>query len=858
MNERGVFEKATEYSPCAYKYASVRLLDPPYHMDKIYDYRIPESCRHGIHKGSFVILPYGNGNRRIIGIVIGFADKASCEENRIKMLDGLASERLSLDEDTIALCDFMKKRYLCTFGDAVKLMISPGTLGKLRESYYATPEGMEADVKDCEVAHFEMLSFIRSHTSVTKDELSLAFPRQSKQSIEALIKKGFIVRSLDVGERKDSVEVLVSLDGDIDVDRAYAIVDGRDAEIKLRGDNQKAVLTYLAENGECEISYLCEQTGAARSTVKGLIDKNILSRRERVVRRDLLFLSAEAENAENGKDQAKSKKERVLSEIQKEAYDKLEGLYASHKPAVSLLFGVTGSGKTSVMLKMINRVLEDGKQVILLVPEISLTPQTFSIFYAEYGDKIAVVHSGLSQRERYDAYMRIKSGEASVIIGTRSAVFSPVKNLGMIIIDEEHEHTYKSDVSPRYHARDIAKFRCYTSNALLILASATPDVESYYNAMQGRYTLVRLDKRYGNAVLPDIETVNMRLEKSTSSINPLSNHLIKRMEEALGRKEQVIIFINRRGFNNYVVCGECGNVIKCPNCDVSLTYHVKRNDYSTGDLRCHMCGYTFSGDFKCPECGGTRAIKFGYGTQRVEKEISDIFPNASVIRMDQDTIENKGTYFELLNSFKRHEADILLGTSMITKGHDFPDVTLVGVLMADGSLMLDDYHAGERVYDMITQVIGRAGRGDKKGIAVIQAMNPENEMIRLACEQNYPAFYESEMKYRSAANFPPFCDIALIDLTSEKESILRDHSAKVRARIEELMKGRFSNIPLIVYGPCEAPVYKSEGKYRMRIIIKCKLNNDSRALFDILLCEHSMLTLPSKPTMTLNISPSQL
>lgn len=853
MDECSAYGAVTEYCPCTYRYASVRLLDSPYHMDKIYDYRIPDSCRRGIRKGSFVILPYGNGNRRIIGIVIGFSDRASCDESRVKMLDGLASERLSLDENTISLCDFMKKRYLCTFGDAVKLMISPGTLGKLRESYYATPEGMEADVKDCEVAHFEMLSFIRSRTSVTKDELNLAFPRQSKQSIDALIEKGFIVRSLDVGERKDSVEVLVSLDGEVDVDRAYAIVDGRDPSIRLRGDNQKQVLIYLAENGESEISQLCENTGASRSTVKGLIDRNILSRRERVVRHDLLFLSAEKEGI--GK---KEKKERVLSDIQEEAYRRLEGLYASHKAAVSLLFGVTGSGKTSVMLKMISRVLEDGKQVILLVPEIALTPQTFSIFYAEYGDRIAVVHSGLSQRERYDAYMRIKSGEASVIIGTRSAVFSPVRDLGMIIIDEEHEHTYKSDVSPRYHARDIAKFRCYTSNALLILASATPDVESYYNALQGKYTLVRLDKRYGNAVLPTIETVNMRSEKSTSSINPLSNHLIKRMEETLNRKEQVIIFINRRGFNNYVVCGECGNVIKCPNCDVSLTYHVKRNDYSTGDLRCHMCGYTFSGDFKCPECGGTRAIKFGYGTQRVEKEISDIFPNASVIRMDQDTIENKGTYFELLNSFKRHEADILLGTSMITKGHDFPDVTLVGVLMADGSLMIDDYHAGERVYDMITQVIGRAGRGDKKGTAVIQAMNPENEMIRLACEQNYPAFYESEMKYRSSANFPPFCDIVLIDLTSEKESILRDYSAKVRARIETLMKGEFSHIPLIVYGPCEAPVYKSEGKYRMRIIFKCKLNNDSRALFDILLCEHSMLTLPSKPIMTLNISPSQL
>lgn len=845
MNEFNTCE-LKEY--CPYKYASVRLLDSPYHMDKLYEYRIPEACRTIIKKGSFVILPYGNGNRRIIGIVTDFSNETSYDENRIKMIDGLASEKLSLDEKAIALCEFMKKRYLCTFGDAVKLMLSPGALGKLRESYTVTPEGMRANMNACGVVNFEMLRFIQSRGTVTRDELNIAFPRMSKQSIEALIGNGFIMRSLDVTEKQDAVEVLISLD--IDVDRAYAAADGKDGEIKLRGEKQKELMLFLAENGECEISHLCEMTGASRSTVKTLLDKNVITRREKVVRRDMLFM----ESMSYGKGE---KKEITLSEEQTSAYTKLDEMYSSGKPAVSLLFGVTGSGKTSVMLSMIDRVLADGKQVIVLIPEIALTPQTFSIFSSRYGDRIALVHSGLTQGERYDAYMRIKNGEASVVIGTRSAVFAPVSNLGMIIIDEEHEHTYKSDVTPRYHARDVAKFRCYTSNALLILASATPDIETYHNALSGRYTMVTLGQRYGGAVLPEIELVSMR-QKNTSSISPLSEHLIAKINETLGRKEQIILFINRRGFNNYVVCADCGSAIKCPNCDVTLTYHVKRNDYSQGDLRCHMCGYSMSDGFKCPECGGTRSIKFGYGTQRVEKEISDVFPAASVIRMDQDTIENKSTYFELLNAFKRHEADILLGTSMITKGHDFPDVTLVGVLMADGSLMLDDYRAGERTYDIITQVIGRAGRGAKKGTAVIQAMNPENEIVRLACDQNYPAFYQSEIKYREAANFPPFCDIALIDFVSEKEGILRDYSAKVRRRIEELIKSQFAGLPFIVYGPCEAPIYRSEGKYRMRIIIKCKLNNDSRALFDIILTEHSMLTLPSKPTMTLNLSPSSL
>lgn len=837
----------TEY--CPYKYASVRLLDSPYHVDKAYDYRIPDSCRHLIKRGSFVILPYGNGNRRIIGVVTGFSNSVSFAESRIKMIDGLASKKLSLDDNTLALCDFMKKRYLCTYGDAVKLMISPGALGKLRESYSITPEGENADIKSSDIVNFEMLTYVKKHGTVSKDELNLTFPRMSKQSIDELVARGYIVRCLDINEKKDASISLVSLD--VSVDRAFDIASGKDSEIKLRGEKQKDIIRYLAENGETELSELCDVTGAPRSTVKTLLDKNILSRRERIVRRDLAFMS-EIKSADG------DKKTISLSPSQRAAYEKLDALYSSGKAAVSLLYGVTGSGKTSVMLSMIDRVLSDGKQVIVLIPEIALTPQTFSIFSSRYGERIALIHSGLSQGERYDAYMRIKSGEATVVIGTRSAVFAPVSNLGMIIIDEEHEHTYKSDVSPRYHARDIAKFKCHAANALLILASATPEIESYYNAQCGRYTLVELTERYGNAVLPLIETVDIRKAKKTSSINPISQHLVNRMEEALSRKEQIIIFINRRGFNNYVVCAECGSVRRCPHCDVSLTYHVQRHDYGKGDLRCHMCGYTASGDFKCPECGSTRSIKFGYGTQRVEKEIADIFPNASVIRMDQDTIENKSTYFELLNSFRRHEADILLGTSMITKGHDFPNVTLVGVLMADGSLAIEDFRAGERTYDMITQVIGRAGRGNKKGIAVIQAMNPENEIIRLACDQNYPEFYNSEIKYREAANFPPFCDIVLIDFVSEKESMLKDYSARVRARIEELVKSDFADIPLIIYGPCEAPVYRTEGKYRMRIIIKCKLNNDSRALFDMLLTEHSALTLPSKPIMTVNMSPTSL
>lgn len=839
MQEALTFSEA-KYE-CTSKYANVRLLDSPYHLDTSYDYRIPDSCRTMIKKGSFVILPYGNGNRRLVGVVCGFSDEAGYKESKIKPIDRIASEKLSVGEDMLALAEFIKGRCMCTFGDALKLMLPPGALSNLRESLSITPDGENVSVSDVDPSSAAMLAFIKSKHTVSKDELSIAFPRNCNETAESLIADGYVVRSLDISETRDAYRVSYILA--VEKNKAEEILD------KLRGDKQKKVLAYVLENGETESSELLENTGAARTTVRSLCDKKILEEKKELIRRDLVFL----------KDIPKlEKRELILSEEQKGAYNTLESLYLSDRPAAALLHGVTGSGKTSVMLKMIDRVVADGKQAIVLLPEIALTPQTFAIFASRY-ENIALVHSGLSQTERYDAYMRIKNGEVDVVIGTRSAIFAPLPRLGLVVIDEEHEHTYKSDMSPRYHARDVAKFRCAYTKSLLILASATPDVESYFNAVNNKYTLVELNSRYGDAVLPEVMVVDVKRAGNSSSLCPISKELMHKIKERLDRHEQSIIFINRRGFNNFLVCAECGEVVRCPNCDVSLTYHTAKRDYGRGDLRCHICGHKTDAEIKCSQCGCDRFIKFGYGTQRVEKELSDLFPNSTVIRMDTDSIENdKNSYFEKLGAFRRHEADILLGTSMITKGHDFPDVTLVGVLMADASLHLDDYRAAERTYAMITQVIGRAGRGNKKGIAVIQAMHPDSEIIKVACEQDYKKFYAGEIEIRRVANFPPYCDIVMLEFVSDKENILLEYTLKIGVRLRELKATTYNNIPLVIFGPFEAPVYRAEGKYRMRIIVKCKLNPESRSMFDIILTEHSKLSLPSKPIMTMNIGPTSI
>ena len=485
-------------------------------------------------------------------------------------------------------------------------------------------------------------------------------------------------------------------------------------------------------------------------------------------------------------------------------------------------------------MKAIDRTLEDGKTVIMLVPEISLTPQTVSIFCTRYGERVAVIHSSLSQGERLDAWRRIRRGDVDLVIGTRSAIFAPLDNIGMIVIDEEHEHTYKSESDPKYHARDVASYRAGKHKALMLLASATPSVESFYKAKSGSYTLVPLRERYGGARLPRAVIVDMREELRQGNPSPISQRLYNMLTDVKENEKQAILFLNRRGYSSHISCKECGEVLECPRCSVSLTYH---SNTAGGLLLCHLCGYREPTPRSCPSCSAEALSFLGFGTQKLEAEMSKYLPEMKVMRMDADTTTGKLAYDRMLDDFRRGNADILLGTQMVAKGHDFPRVTLVGVALADTSLHVSDFRAAERTFSLLTQVIGRAGRATDEGVAVIQTFQPTNETIRLACRQDYDRFYEGEIALRRELSYPPFCDMVQLTLTADDENELSRTSQLLSDTVRAKLDGEYARLPFIVYGPFEAQVYKLNEKYRMRMMVKCKLNSDSRRMFSEILSE---------------------
>ncbi|MCQ2428239.1 MAG: primosomal protein N' [Clostridia bacterium] len=635
----------------------------------------------------------------------------------------------------------------------------------------------------------------------------------------------------DTPEKTEKVIALNLPDGEI-----AAVLSGEKTVVsgsrktKMTSPGQRAVLECLLEaGGPMRLSDIYAGGRAGSENISALEKKGLITVSRQTVDRGML-----AAGAGSGSE----KTEIRLNDEQSAAYSELSALADAGKPAAVLLEGVTGSGKTSVMLKLIDRVLDSGKGAILLLPEIALTPQTLSIFCRRYGERVAVMHSGLSAGERRDAYIRIRSGGAPLVIGTRSAVFAPLPRLGLIVIDEEQEHTYKSDSSPRYHARDVARFRCAKENALLLLASATPSLESRYKAETGQYRLIRLTKRYGGAVLPAVTVADMRGEMREGSPNPIGRVLAAKLRETYERGEQSVLFLNRRGYNNYISCAGCGAAFQCPDCSVSMTYHVSRVG-GQGMMVCHFCGKRMPVPEKCPSCGSGPMIKIGFGTQKIEEELDRIVPGARVLRMDADTTSAKDSYNQMLGRFRRHEADILLGTQMVTKGHDFPDVTLVGVLLADVSLYYDDYRASERTFALLTQVIGRAGRRERPGEAVIQTNNPDHEIIALAGRQDYEAMYRREIALRRALVFPPFCDIALLTLTSSDEKAVVDgarglsRSLREKSALPEFGK----KCPMVVFGPFEAPVYRVENKYRMRLVVKCRLNSLAKTFFAELIAQ---------------------
>ena len=592
----------------------------------------------------------------------------------------------------------------------------------------------------------------------------------------------------------------------------------------IRAEGQRIALAFLMDVGSADYDLLRSQPGVNASHITALRTRGLIEISECELYR----------NPYSGYKAPEVRDPIELSPVQSAAYTTIEGLYCEDAARAALLYGVTGSGKTKVIMKAIDRTIDDGKSVIMLVPEISLTPQTVSIFCSRYGDRVAVIHSSLSQGERLDAWRRIKGGMVDLVIGTRSAIFAPLDNIGLIVIDEEHEHTYKSESDPKYHARDVAAYRCGKSHALMLLASATPSLESFYKAERGTYTLVPMRERYGGFSLPEAIVVDMREELRAGNLTPISDRLLKSLSEVYENGEQAILFLNRRGFSSQVSCKECGEVLTCPRCSVSLTYH---SGAGGGKLLCHLCGYTEPPRKTCPSCSSDKLSFLGFGTQKLEGELEKYLPDMQVMRMDADTTGTKLAYDRMLEDFRAERADILLGTQMVAKGHDFPKVTLVGVALADTSLYVSDFRAAERTFSLLAQVIGRAGRAKSGGRAVIQTYSPYNETIRLACRQDYDSFYEGEIAIRRELSYPPFCDMVQLTLTSDSEDSLAAAASELSAKIEEKLKTEYFDLPFIVYGPFEAQVYKLNEKYRMRTVVKCRLSSRSRRLFSELLCE---------------------
>ncbi len=821
-------------------YASIYLLDAPYCIDNTFDYYIPPNLRCDILCGDFVTVPFGTANKTKIGLVTALSDKSPNSALDYKSVIEKFDLSWSLSAEALGLCFFLKEQTLCTMGDAVRAVMPTAAFSKMETVYSVLP---------CDTSVFEpeqrvIYEYISQRAGVSHTYLKSRFGDSLDKHIKKLEKLGALKKDFEIKQPAEKLTTLYSLN--VSKERAMLIAEGNDS-VKLRSQKHAEILKYLALYGpEAERAQITDFCGVTGGQLKALCEKQLISCRTQVCDRSIIPDTYQKNIAPI-----------VLNEEQQAAHSALCSLCDSGEAHGVLLHGVTGSGKTSVMMRTIDHVLECGRSVIVLLPEIALTPQTLSIFCSRYGDRVAIIHSALSTGERIDTYKRIKNGGADVVIGTRSAVFAPISDLGLIIIDEEQEHTYKSDMNPKYHTRDVARYRAAHHKAVMLLASATPSFESYKKAIDGKYTLIELKSRYGGATLPEAVIVDMRPEMQSGNTSPIGKLLAERLLENTENKNQSILFINRRGYNTYWGCRDCGQALKCPSCSVSLTYHTTNSQYTSGYLACHWCGKRFPLPSVCPECGSEHITRMGYGTQRVEQELSSLIPNSRVLRMDTDTTNEKSAYESLLGKFRRHEADILLGTQMVTKGHDFPDVTLVGVLLADSSLYLDDYRAAERTFSMLTQVIGRAGRSIKQGTAIIQTSNPDSECIKLACRQDYPAFYQSEIRLRKLLVFPPFCDIALLTLTSPIETELAKASAMLADEVKHLTANEFSDVPLVIYGPFEAPVYKVENKYRMRMVLKCKNNKRTRALLSHMLIHFSGLNA-HKLTLSVDINPTNL
>lgn len=788
--------------------AKVAVENTAYSFDMLFDYSVPPDLLKNLLPGMRVLVSFGNSSKKRVGIVFSVSVETNSEK-RLKRIQSILDETPIFTREMLLTANFIHERTFCTYFEACKLFLPLGMSMNVNV-LYAANSNYSGDLQGDELKVYEFLSENSKYVSA-EDVAEACKIKKISDIFDNLVSKGAVYQSIDAQRRT----------GDATVKMVRLAVDAEeDSErISKLTKKQREVVKILTDVGSASIREICYFTGFTAAVVSALEDKGIVETYDdEIYRKPYDDFSEETELSKI-----------TLSSEQNKAFNGILNLYESSSPEGALLYGVTGSGKTQVYLKLIDEALKDDKGIIVMIPEISLTPQLLNVFYNRYGGRVAVFHSALSLGQRLDEWKRVKRGEAKIAVGTRSAVFAPFDKIGLIIMDEEQEHTYKSEMTPRYHAKDVAAYRIGQHNGLLLLASATPSIETYTKAQNGVYSMFRLNNRYGNAVLPTVEIIDTTY-RSDMVVENISKQLASELKDNFDKKQQSILLLNRRGYNTFAACTECGSVMTCPNCSISLTYHIKN-----GRLMCHYCGYSAPFSKKCPNCENETVRFSGSGTQRLEEELAEIVPGAKILRMDTDTTASRYSYDEKFKSFGNGEYDILIGTQMVAKGLDFPNVTLVGVLSVDLMLFNDDYKSGERAFDLITQVVGRSGRGDYPGKAFIQTSFPDSEIVTLAKAQDYKSFYDLELPIRKEMIYPPFCDICVIGFSGEKESAVDFSACAFLEKLKNLHSSEYKGEKLIVLGPVVPRIAKAGGKYRSRIIIKCKNNKNFRKMISTLL-----------------------
>lgn len=778
----------------------------PYSIDKPYSYLVPDALAAAAVPGVRVMVPFGRGNKESEGLILARVQEPKLPGS--KAIRQVLDPEPVLDKAGIDLALWMRGRYFCTVFEAVKTILPAGLWYGLREiwSLAMEPEAARSAAVGIPGA-WQVLDLLekqggKADIRVLRDALGDGAEKPLKA-----MKKAEILACETDAKRKiaDKSHRMVELA--VNTEDAYALTEPKRRSAPARYE----VVNFLATAGRTPAAEVSYYTGASARTLKAM------------EKAGLIAFSEEEELRVPSLDDVEPGPEIVLNEEQQRAFEEILGRVQAAKPSVTLLHGVTGSGKTQVYLRLVQETLALGKTAMVLVPEIVLTPQMMRKFSSYFGSRVAMLHSSLKMTERYDQWKRIRRGEVDVVLGTRSALFAPLKNLGLIIMDEEQEGSYQSENVPRYDAREVAKYLCVREKAALVFGSATPTVETAWAAEQGSYQKALLRRRYNENALPEVLIADLRQEILNGNPGLISTPLRQELEKNLAAGEQSILFLNRRGSSRMLLCGECGYVPQCPRCSTAMTYHS-----ANGRLMCHYCGHSEPAADTCPECGGWMK-HVGAGTQKVEEELRELFPEAGILRMDADT--TAGGHEEILQTFERERVPILLGTQMVAKGLDFENVTLVGVLSADISLYVDNYRAAERTFSLLTQVVGRAGRGGKTGRAVIQTYTPGNDVIRCAARQDYDAFYESEIRMRRLRRYPPFADLFTVTVSGTEEGRVLRAAVSVRETLRQLCRRpELAAGEPEVLGPAPAPVVKVNNRFRYRCTLVGKNDKATREM----------------------------